>query len=98
MEDRQIYHLEYVNAFNLGDEASGIDQNDGVIARYEAHTDEGNYYLMLNCDLWERKIKPLREIPIASGIRATITKIVNFLGSIVKAPFTAIFSAVELVF
>ena len=52
MEDRHIYVLEYVNAFNLGDQASGIDKNYDVIARYEAHTDEGNYYLMHNCDLW----------------------------------------------
>ena len=55
MEDRQIFNFEYVNAFNLGDQASGIDQNDDVIARYEAHTDKGNYYLMLNCDLWENE-------------------------------------------
>ena len=55
MEDGTSTYLEYVDAFNLGTQASGIDQNDNVIARYEAHTDEGNFYLMHKCDWWNNE-------------------------------------------
>ena len=52
MENRSITYLKFVNAFNLGNQSSSIDESYDVIARYEALTDYGNYYLMLNCDLW----------------------------------------------
>ena len=34
MEDGTSIYLEYVEDFNLGAQASGIDKNDGIIARY----------------------------------------------------------------
>ena len=37
MEDRTGLEFKFVNAFHLGDQASGIGKNDDVIARYEAH-------------------------------------------------------------
>ena len=84
MGDGTRKFFEYVETFNLGTEASGTDQNENVIARYEDLTDEGNFYLMQNCDLWESD--------------HTQQQVMSTLGSIIKAPFVAVFGAVKFVF
>ena len=77
MEDRTSTQFKYVNAFILGDQASGIDQNDDVIARYEALTDQGNYYLMLNCDLWNREQKRQQKMNFLGRTLDTLKKILT---------------------
>ena len=106
MEDGTSTQLNYVAAFDLGSEASGIDQNDDVIARYEAHTDRGNYYLMLDCDLWnsdhiqQRVLSTLGNIVTAPFIAVfdAVKFVVSNVSSILVATFTAVFGAVNFVY
>ena len=45
MADETLREFEYVDNFNLGNQASGEGTDENVIARYMTLTDEGNFYL-----------------------------------------------------